>query len=38
MESVVIGAREHQITAGRTRENTVYIVLWWSQVRKGRKG
>ena len=38
MKSVVIGAGEQQISAGRTRENTVYIVLWMRWVREGRKG
>lgn len=37
-KGVVIRAREDQVTAGRTRENAVYIVLWRSQVREGRRG
>ena len=37
-KGVVIRAREDQVTAGRTRENTVYIVLWRNQVREGRRG
>ena len=37
-KGVVIRAGEDQVTAGRTRENTVYIVLWRSQGKGGEKG